>query len=218
MEISFLGHACFRIRGREASVVIDPFGKSLGLPTQVPSKFAADILAITHDHPGHNNRAMVGGSPKVVESAGEYEIKGVGIRGVSAFHDDQRGARFGRMTLYAFEVDEIVVAHLGDLGHGLSEAQQDQLGAIDVLMLPIGGGNGLGAAQAAAVANQLEPKVVIPMHYKLPGMRAELDSPEHFAKEMGLEAIEYQPKLSISARPGNEEMKVVFLEARAAAS
>lgn len=216
MEISYVGHACFRIRGREASIVLDPFGKTIGLPTPVPSKFSADILAITHDHPGHNNRGMVGGNPHVVEGPGEYEIKGVGVRGVSAFHDDQRGARFGRMTMFAVEVDEVVVAHLGDLGHGLSEAQQDQLGSIDVLLLPVGGGNGLGAAQAAEIANQLEPKVVVPMHYRLPGTRAELDTPEHFAKEMGLETIEYQPKLSLSSRPANDEMKVVFLEARAA--
>jgi L-ascorbate metabolism protein UlaG (beta-lactamase superfamily) len=218
MEISFLGHACFRLRGRDASVVVDPYAKSLGLPTQVPSKFSADVLAITHDHPGHNNEAMVGGKPKVIRGPGEYEIKGVGIRGVGAYHDREKGARFGPMTLYVIEIDEVVVAHLGDLGHGLSEAQQEQLGTVDVLLLPVGGGNCLSATEAAAVANQIEPKVVVPMHYKLPNLKAELDDPKHFAAEMGIQAIEYQPKLSVAGRPSNEDMKVVFLEARAAAS
>jgi L-ascorbate metabolism protein UlaG (beta-lactamase superfamily) len=216
MEISFVGHSCFRLRGRDASVVIDPYGKGIGLTTLVPSRFSADVLAITHDHPGHNNRAMVGGDPKVISGPGEYEVKGVSVQGVSAYHDEEKGARLGRVTLYAITLDEVVIAHLGDLGHGLSEAQQDQLGSIDVLLIPVGGGNALSATQAVAVANQLEPKVVIPMHYRLPGLKADLEDPQHFAAEMGIEHIEYQPKLSLNSKPGSDEMKVVFLEARAA--
>jgi len=216
LEISFVGHSCFRLRGRDASVVIDPYGKGIGLTTLVPSRFSADVLAITHDHPGHNNAAMVGGDPKVINGPGEYEVKGVSVQGVSAFHDDEGGARLGRVTMYAITIDEVVVAHLGDLGHGLSEAQQSQLGTIDVLLLPVGGGNSLSATAAAAVVNQLEPKVVVPMHYRLPGLKQELDDPQHFAAEMGIEAIEFQPKLSLNSRPGNDDMKVVFLEPRAA--
>jgi L-ascorbate metabolism protein UlaG (beta-lactamase superfamily) len=215
MEISFVGHACFRLRGRDASVVIDPYGKGIGLTTLVPSRFSADILAITHDHPGHSNRAMVGGDPKVISGPGEYEVKGVSVQGVAAFHDDQKGADRGPVTMYSITIDELVVAHLGDLGHGLSEAQQDQLGPIDVLLLPVGGGNTLSATAAAAVANQLEPKYVVPMHYRLPGLKTELDDPQHFAAEMGIEHIEYQPKLTLNSKPGSDDMKVVFLEARA---
>lgn len=216
MEISFIGHSCFRLRGRDASVVIDPYGKGIGLTTLVPSRFSADVLAITHDHPGHNNRAMVGGDPKVIEGPGEYEVKGVSIQGVAAYHDDEKGARLGPVTMYSITLDEVVVAHLGDLGHGLSEAQQDQLGSVDVLLLPVGGGNALAATAAVAVANQLEPRVVIPMHYKLPGLTLDLDEPRHFAAEMGIETIEYQPKLTLNGKPSSDEMKVVFLEARSA--
>lgn len=216
MEISFIGHSCFRLRGRDASVVIDPYGKGIGLATLVPSRFSADILAITHDHPGHNNRAMVGGDPKVIEGPGEFEVKGVSIQGVAAYHDDESGARLGPVTMYSITLDEVVIAHLGDLGHGLSEAQQDQLGSVDVLLVPVGGGNALSATAAMAVANQLEPKVVIPMHYKLPGLKLDLDEPKHFAAEMGIEAIEYQPKLTLNSKPSSDEMKVVFLEARSA--
>jgi L-ascorbate metabolism protein UlaG (beta-lactamase superfamily) len=198
-------------------VVIDPYGKGIGLTTLVPSRFSADVLAITHDHPGHNNRGMVGGDPKVISGPGEYEVKGVSIQGVSAFHDAESGARLGRVTMYAVTID-VVVAHLGDLGHSLSEAQQAQLGSIDVLLLPVGGGNSLSATAAAGVANQLEAKVVIPMHYKLPGLKVELDEPQHFAAEMGIETVEFQPKLSLNSKPGGDEMKVVFLEARAASA
>ncbi len=218
MEISFVGHSCFRLRGRDASVVIDPYGKGIGLTTLVPSRFGADVLAITHDHPGHNNRAMVGGEPKVISEPGEYEVKGVRVQGVAAYHDDQQGARLGRVTMYSITLDDVVIAHLGDLGHGLSEAQQDQLGSIDVLLLPVGGGNALSATQAMAVANQLEPKVVIPMHYKLPGLKQDLDEPRHFAAEMGIEEVEFQPKLSLNSKPGSDEMKVIFLEARASSA
>jgi L-ascorbate metabolism protein UlaG (beta-lactamase superfamily) len=215
MEISFLGHACFRLRGREAAVVVDPYGKGIGLPTQVPSRFGADILAITHDHPGHNNRAMVGGNPRLVEGPGEYEISGVSIRGVAAHHDAERGARLGRMTMFVFSVDEIIVAHLGDLGHQLTEDQLAALGPVDVLLVPVGGGNGLSATGAAAVTNQVDPKIVVPMHYRLPGLKVDLDDPQHFAREMGVEAVEFQPKLALNSRPGNDDVKVVFLEARA---
>jgi L-ascorbate metabolism protein UlaG (beta-lactamase superfamily) len=215
MEISFVGHACFRLRGRDASVVIDPYGKGLGLPMMQPSRFSADIVAITHDHPGHNNRTMVGGNPRVVEAPGEYEIHGVGIRGVQAYHDGAKGEQLGRVTMFAIEIDDLTVAHLGDLGHQLTESQQEQLGSIDVLLIPVGGGQALTATEAAAVANQLEPKVVIPMHYRLPGLKPALDDPTHFAKEMGIQAIEYQPKLSLSGKPSGDESKVVFLEARA---
>lgn len=216
VEISFVGHACFRLRGREASVVVDPYGKGLGLATLTPSKFTADILALTHDHPGHNNQAMVGGDPHLVVSPGEYEIRGVAIRGVASFHDDAHGEKLGRNVMYAIEIDEITIAHLGDLGHALTEGQQEQLGAVDVLLLPVGGGAALSATQAAEVASQLEPKIVVPMHYKLPGLKVALDEPKHFAAEMGIDKIEYQPRLSLSGKPSGDEMKVVFLEARAA--
>ena len=218
MEISFVGHACFRLRGREASVVVDPYGKGLGLTTLTPSRFTADILAISHDHPGHNNAGMVGGEPKLVDCPGEYEIKGVAIRGVAAFHDSEQGAKLGRVTLFAIDVDDIVVAHLGDLGHPLTELQQEQLGSVDVLLVPAGGGTSLTATQAAEVTNQLEPKIVVPMHYKLPGMKLALDEPKHFASEMGLEKIDYQPKLSLNGKPSSDEVRVVFLEARGAGS
>lgn len=218
MEISFVGHACFRLRGREASVVIDPYGKGMGLTTPVPSKFAADVLVISHEHPGHNNRAVVGGDPFVVTTPGEYEVHGVSVRGVAAYHDEEAGAKLGNVTLFAITIDEVVVAHLGDLGHGLSEAQQEQLGSIDVLLVPVGGGTALSATAAAAVANQIEPKIVVPMHYKLPGLKAALDEPKHFAQEMGIQQIEYLPKLVLNSKPSGDETKVIFLEARAQAS
>jgi L-ascorbate metabolism protein UlaG (beta-lactamase superfamily) len=218
MEISFVGHACFRLRGREASVVIDPYGKGLGLTTLAPSKFSADVLAITHDHAGHNNRGMVGGNPFLVTTPGEYEVKGVGVRGIAAFHDSEAGGRLGNVTIFSITVDEIVVAHLGDLGHELSEAQQEQLGSVDVLLLPVGGGAALTATAAAAVANQLEPKIVIPMHYKLPGLKPALDEPKHFAAEMGIQQIEYVPKLVLNSKPSSDDTKVVFLEARVQAA
>src|SRR3981081_2443478 len=193
MEISFVGHACFRLRGREASVVIDPYGKGLGLTTLVPSKFSADALALPHDPPGHNNRAMVGGNPFVITTPGEYEVKGISVRGISAFHDDDGGDRLGRPSIFAIHIDEAVVAHLGALGHSLTEAQQEQLGSVDVLLVPVGGGAALSATAAAAVANQLEPRIVIPMHYKLPGLKPALDEPKHFAAEMGIGTIEATP-------------------------
>lgn len=218
MEISFVGHSCFRLRGRDANVVTDPYGKSMGLATLIPSRFSADLLCISHDHAGHNNIKMVGGDPKVITGPGEYEVKGVGVKAVASSHDEEGGARLGPNTMFAITIDEIVVAHVGDLGHTLTEAQQEKLGTVDVLLLPVGGGAALSATQAIAVANQIEPKIVIPMHYKLPGLKPNLDAPTHFAAEMGIPTVEYQPKLSLNSRPGNDEMRVVFLEPRAGAA
>src|SRR5258708_12778723 len=127
MEISFVGHACFRLRGREASVVIDPYGKGLGLTTLVPSKFGADVLAIPHDHPGHSNRAMVGGDPFVITAPGEYEVTGVGVRGVAAYHDNESGAKLGNVTLFAITVAEVVAAHHGALRLRLPAAHPPHL-------------------------------------------------------------------------------------------
>jgi L-ascorbate metabolism protein UlaG (beta-lactamase superfamily) len=214
MEISYIGLSCFRIKGKDATVVIDPFGKTVGLQVPVPSRFVADVLLITHDHPGHGNISAVGGSPKVVDCPGEYEIKGIGIQGVAAYHDAEQGEAQGSITIFALEVDGVVVAHLGDLAHALSEEQQERLGSIDVLLVPVGGGNSLSATMAVEVINQLEPKIVIPMHYKLPELKINLDDLQHFSSEMGIPNMEFVPKLSLGAKPATEDMKVMFLEAR----
>ena len=195
MDISWLGHSCFRIKGSQAVVITDPFppdlGYSLGKPT-------ADIVTVSHQHPSHSYVQGIGGEPRTIQGPGEYEISGVLIIGVATFHDAEGGKKRGKNTVYLMEVDGISVCHLGDLGQVLTSEQVEEIGDVDVLLLPVGGVSTIGATIAAEVIRQLEPKAVVPMHYKTPFISRELDPVEKFLKEMGMEQIESRPKLSLS--------------------
>jgi len=195
MEISWLGHSCFRIRGRQATVMTDPYppdlGYSLGKPT-------AHIVTVSHQHPGHSYVQGIGGGPRRITGPGEYEIGGVLITGIATFHDRERGKTRGKNTVYLMEVDEVSVCHLGDLGHVLTAEQVEELGNVDVLLLPVGGVSTINAPVAAEVVRQLEPKAVVPMHYKTEALSWELEPVDRFLKEIGVKEIDSQPKLSFT--------------------
>ena len=195
MDISWLGHSCFRIKGRQATVVTDPYppdlGYSLGKPT-------AHIVTISHQHPGHSYVQGIGGKPRSVKGPGEYEISGVLIIGIATFHDADRGGKRGKNTVYLMEVDEVSICHLGDLGHVLTAGQVEEIGNVDVLLLPVGGVSTINASMAAEVVRQLEPKAVIPMHYKTSALSGELESVGKFLTEIGTKQVEPQSKLSLT--------------------
>ena len=195
MEITWLGYACFRLKGKNITVIADPYPPGLGYALDKPS---ADIITVSHNHDNHSYISPITGEPKLINRPGEYEIGGALIIGISAFHDAENGATLGKNTIYAIEVDDVTVCHLGDLGHPLNSNQTEELGNIDVLLVPVGGGTTISAAQAAALIRNIEPKVVIPMHYQTPTLTKELDSIDKFLKEMGLTSIEPQPKLTIN--------------------
>ena len=196
MDITWLGHACFRIKGSQATIITDPFPPELGYT--LPAKLEADIVTVSHPHPSHSYVQGVGGSPKVVQGPGEYEIAGVLIIGVGTFHDNERGAQRGKNTAYLMEIDGVSICHLGDIGHVLSDEQLEEIGDVDVLLLPVGGHNTIGGAVAAEIIRQIEPKAVIPMHYQTPELKRTLDPLESFLKEMGLGPVEPRPKLTVS--------------------
>ena len=195
MDINWLGHSCFKIRGRQASIVTDPYppdlGYSLGKPT-------ADIVTVSHQHPSHNYHQGVGGEPRLITGPGEYEIAGVLIIGIATFHDAEGGQKRGKNTIYLMDVDGVAICHLGDLGHVLTAEQVEEIDDVDMLLLPVGGVSTINASMAAEVIRQLEPKVVVPMHYKTPVLNRELGPVEKFLKEMGIERLDSQPKLSLT--------------------
>lgn len=195
MDITWLGHSCFRIKGSQAVVITDPFppdsGYTLGKPT-------ANIVTVSHQHPSHSYIQGVGGEPRIIRGPGEYEISGILIIGIATFHDTQKGQTRGKNTAYIMEIDGISVCHLGDLGHVLTSEQVEEIGDVDVLLLPVGGVSTINAAMAAEVIRQLEPEAVVPMHYKTPSLSRELDPVEIFLKEMGMDKIEPRPKLTLS--------------------
>ena len=195
MEISWLGHSCFRIKGRQTAIITDPYSPGLGYSLGKPT---ASIVTVSHQHPGHCYTEGIGGGSRLVTGPGEYEIAGVLIIGISTFHDGEKGMRRGKNTVYLMEMDEVSVCHLGDLGHVLTADQAEELGDVDVLLLPVGGVSTINATMAAEVVRQLEPKVVVPMHYKTEALRRELDTAERFLRETGIEQVVSQPKLSFS--------------------
>jgi L-ascorbate metabolism protein UlaG (beta-lactamase superfamily) len=210
MEISWLGHSCFQLRGKSIVLITDPFTYDAARL----AKLNASIVTVSHDHPGHNNARGVGGNPRIVRGPGEYEISDVLITGVASYHDDQHGMEYGRNTIYIIHIDELTICHLGDLGHTLHEEQLEEVADADILFAPIGGGRSLNATQAAEVISQVEPRIVVPMHYC--GAIADEPSPAlaTFCREMGVEAVNPQPKLAVtrSSLPG--EMQVVLLATR----
>src|SRR5438067_5968777 len=210
MEISWLGHSCFLLRGKIVTLITDPFSPQLGHSL---GKINAPIVTISHNHPGHHYAEGVGGNPYVVRGPGEYEISDVLITGVASYHDNKRGQERGRNTIYVIHMDDLIICHLGDLGHILQEEQLEEVADADVLLIPIGGQNVLNAAQAAEVISQVEPRIVIPMHYPSGETPNPLDK---FCREMGIEAINSQSKLVITHSTLPAETQVVVLSKRGA--
>jgi L-ascorbate metabolism protein UlaG (beta-lactamase superfamily) len=210
MDVTWLGQSCFRLRGKGAAVVTDPYPPALGPKL----KLVANVVTVSHGHESHNHVQAVRDA-YVIEGPGEYEVSGVSVRGLPTFHDARQGAERGRNTVYVIEVDDVRVCHLGDLGHRLLDDTLELLGTIDVLLVPVGGRHSLNGAAAAEVVRQIEPRNVIPMHYAVPGVKLELESAERFLKEMGAEAVE--PLTRFSIQPSSAEVdttKVVVLEPR----
>ncbi len=209
MEIDWFGLSSFRLRAREATVVTDPYEKSIGLKFPRPR---ADIVTISHNHAGHDNADGVPGNPKIINGPGEYEISNVFVTGVQTFHDKRNGKDRGKNTVYAINIEGLNVCHLGDIGHVPTQAQADLIGEVDVLLIPVGGGNALNASDAAEVVSLFEPMVVIPMHYRVPELAVKLDPVEKFIKEMGIKAPEKIESLSLKRDGLPKETQVFLLE------
>lgn len=211
MEINWLGHSCFRLRSRETTIVTDPPSREKGysLPSMTPT-----IVTISHAHPGHNASGLCGGEPRVIEGPGEYEIGGVLIAGVRTYHDDRHGQERGRNTAFVIELEEMRLCHLGDLGHIPTAEQREAMSDIDVLMVPVGGHSTINAAGAAEVISLLEPKVVIPMHYRTDLFAGDLEPLDAFLKQMGVTEAAPQARLNVTPSSLPAQTQVVVLELR----
>jgi len=216
MNIFWKGQSCFQITSSEGknnhvNIVIDPFDENIGLK---PPKLEADILLVTHQHHDHNNVKAVSGSPFLIEGPGEYEIKEVYIEVLSSSHDDSSGKEKGLNTIYTIEAEDIRICHLGDLGQKeLTSEQLEKIGEIDILMIPVGGVYTIGVKEAVRIMSQIEPNIIIPMHYQIPKLKVKLDGVDKFLKTMGIKSISPLPKLSIKKKDIlSEEAKIVILQ------
>jgi L-ascorbate metabolism protein UlaG (beta-lactamase superfamily) len=216
MKIIWYGQSLFELiaksrKNDEVKIVIDPFDESLGL--KVP-KLEANILLVSHDHYDHSNIKAVSGSPFLIEGPGEYEVKGVYIKGIPAFHDNSSGKERGRITIFTIETEELKICHLSDFGQAeLTEQQLEEIGEVNVLMSPVGGVYTVGPKEASRIINQIEPQIIIPMHYRIPKLKEKLEELDKFLKVMGIKNQEYLNKLSIKKRDISEEKsKVIALK------
>ena len=216
MKITWAGQSCFQISASSnkevsANIVIDPFS-DIGL--KMPN-FDADILLSTHGHEDHNNFKAVKGNPFLIEGSGEYEVKGVFIKGIDSFHDDSEGKERGKNTIYTIEAEDMKVCHLGDIGQKqLTDDQLEKIGHVDILMIPVGGVYTIDSSEAQKIIGQIEPKVVIPMHYELPGLKIKLDDVSKFLKASGRNSIEPIDKFTVktSTLPKERDMDIVLLK------
>jgi L-ascorbate metabolism protein UlaG (beta-lactamase superfamily) len=206
VEIIWAGHSCFRIKGKKTSIITDPFDKSIGYSL---GKATANIVTISIDLPDHNNAGAVAGNPMIIDGPGEYEVAGVLITGI-AFPTSPNGPR---NTVYVMELDDLRLCHLGDLDRVPGAELIETLNSMDVLMVPVGGRGTLNASKAAETISLLDPKLVIPMHYKTRECQMELDPVDRFLKEMGIKELAPQPKVhATKSNLPSEGTQVVVME------
>ncbi|MFH0814494.1 MAG: MBL fold metallo-hydrolase [Candidatus Falkowbacteria bacterium] len=217
MTIQWLGHSCFKLSTKtgnnEVIVVTDPYSNDIGF--RFP-KTSADIVTISHDHFDHNNYQEIKGNleeaPFIIKEAGEYETKGVFVQSIETFHDDKSGVERGKNLAFLIHIEDATVLHLGDLGHELSNEQVEAIGDVDILLIPVGGKYTINAKIAVDVVKAIEPRIVIPMHYKIPGLKVEIESADAFLKNFGSK-VETMKKLKVAKKDlMAEETKVVVLE------
>jgi L-ascorbate metabolism protein UlaG (beta-lactamase superfamily) len=208
MEIAYLGHSSFKIIGKDLNIICDPFDAvKVGLAFP---RTEADVVTVSHDHFDHNATASVRGQFVCFDTPGEYEIKNAEIIGTAGWHDDKSGVERGSNTIFSYEVDGINICHLGDLGCPLTSAQLEKIDGVDILMIPVGGKSTIGAKEAVKVISEIEPKIVIPMHYRA-GKMTDLEPLDTFLKEIG-KTPKTLDRLKTQKKDLPEEMEVVVLK------
>lgn len=215
MEVTYLGHSAFKLKGKNGTVITDPYSESVGWP--LPN-LSADLVTVSHQHADHNAVTKIKGTarrsePFVISYPGEYEVGGISVFGIPTYHDGEKGSARGSNTVYVIVMDELRICHLGDLGHELSSSQLEEIGVVDVLLCPVGGHYTIDAKSALSVIQQIEPAYVIPMHYrteKHAPMFAEVQPLEAFFREYGSQPVA-QPKLTVEKLKLPEETELVVL-------
>jgi len=210
MEITWYGLTCFRLSERGlAAVVTDPYPPDVGLTFPRPR---ADVVTVSYDDPQCRTTSGVRGPFKLFDGPGEYEVGGVFVTGIATFADGKRGASRGLNTVFTFDFGGLTVCHLGRLGHVPTQSQVENLGTVNILLVPVGSGGSLSPARASEVISLFEPSLVVPMYYKVRGLKVSLGTLGRFLKEMGLEKVDSQEALKVSRTSLSEETRVVVLE------
>ena len=209
MAINGYGQSCFRLESKGVSVLIDPFSKEIDL--RAP-RLNDNIFLVTHEHYDHNN--VEGTSPEqfVIRGPGEYEKSGIHFEGILSCHDNAQGTQRGLNTIYLIRMEDMRLCHLGDLGHKLTNEQVEAIGDVDILFIPVGGKYTIDSKEAAEVVKQIEPKVIVPMHYKVDGLNIDIEGPQKFLKEIGIKPEEVETYRIAAKNLPTEEIKLVMFK------
>jgi L-ascorbate metabolism protein UlaG (beta-lactamase superfamily) len=184
MHIFWYGQSCFKIQTDNTIIFTDPYSKEIGLN---PPRTKANIVTVSHQHSDHNNVAAVADeNTLVIATPGEYESKGIEITGLPSFHDNDEGKKSGANIIFIFEAEGMRVCHLGDLGHPLSDELLEKINGVDILLLPVGEATAISVKEGVKIISQIEPRIVIPMHYKIRGLKSKFLEVDKFCKEMGV--------------------------------
>ncbi len=212
MTIQWYGVSCFKIQTKnnqqEATIVCDPFDVKTGL--KMP-KIQADIVTVSHNHDDHNALENIKGEPIIINTPGEFETKDIMIYGIPSFHDDKSGKERGLNTIYKIITEEISIVHLGDIGQTINDEILERLGNVDILLVPVGGIYTIGSKEAIDIISKVEPRIVIPMHYKIPNLAYEMANADDFLKNSGF-SNEKIDKFKISKKDiAQENTKIIIL-------
>lgn len=218
MNIQYYGHSCFKITTKPAGratedvvIFIDPFDKAIGLR---PPQGQADVIFVSHNHFDHNNVSALKGEPVIIDTPGEYSVKGINAFGIDTFHDEKLGSIRGKNTVFVIDSEDMRLCHLGDLGSNLDSKQLEEINGVDVLFVPVGGNYTIDGKKAVEIIRQIEPAIVIPMHYKLKGTTADIDDEKKFCNVMGNCPREKVAKLNIKKKDlEGKSLEVILMSA-----
>ena len=207
MDITWLGHSCFRLHDADMTVVTDPYPASIGL--RVDNR-PAEIITVSNLHPNHNHHDSIDGDPKVFSNPGEYEFNGVTARGVMTPLAEGQ-SRDERNVAFTVEIGGINICHLGDISVPLTTRIVDDLKPVDVVLVPVGGHCTMDMDQIYQTLQDLDAKITIPMHFKTDGINVEVDPIDNFVRRMGLDDVQPQPRLVVTSTTLGTDMRVVVM-------
>jgi L-ascorbate metabolism protein UlaG (beta-lactamase superfamily) len=215
MEIKYIAHSSFIIKTKGATIVTDPYSADIGI--KFP-KTEADIITVSHDHSDHSNTRAVDGAPTIFDWPGEFEVKGVSLTGISTYHDAEKGSKRGSNIMYRFTTEGMKLLHCGDLGHELDDKTLELVGSIDILFIPVGGSYTIDSATAVKIARQIDPYIIVPMHYAYSELDqktfGQLESVDKFIHAFGGGTSEKLQKMNIKREDIASETttRIVLLE------
>ncbi len=210
MKIKWLGHSCFLITNKRGiNILTDPFDDTLGYKM---TKEKINIITISHEHYDHNNTMGIKGKPVVLKGTVNRDTHKMIFKGISSYHDSVYGKNRGNNTIFFFFLDEMVLCHLGDLGHVLENRQLEEINQVDILFIPVGGYYTLNHIQADQVIEQLKPKIVLPMHYKTDAIKWPIDPLSFFLDKQDNIKIMGENSFEIEAGALPEKTAVYVLD------